>query len=530
MKAFLQRFGGIVLGVLSGFDRLVFKGKLRQLYSPNGMNCYLAANHLLRKDFKTHAKAVTEQVLHSALLAQAKASGRFRYLNSSQISKEEAARAIATEQGIQEGLVCVLQCVEPCWTLDLKSQAGWLTVQGGMGKCSQLYHYYLHPQLGWMHVRLQTWFPFEIQVYVNGREWLSRQLAAAGLDYRRSDNKFLWVSDWRRAQELFDQQLQTSWPTLLDELQQHVHPLHPCHLGQLPLAYSWTVFASEWASDVAFRSRQDLQGLYGRWIRHALLNYDTVQVLRFFGHRGRIQQSATAAVHTNLEHFYEGMRLKHWVNKNSLKLYDHLTVLRPETTINEPRGFKVFRTKQNDPEGEPSWQVLRRTVADLHRRAQVSQATNERYLEALAAVAETRTVQELAEPLCRRAVEPGRSGRKVRALNPLAASDAALLTAISDPQWMVNGLRNRDLVAALYPAAATDRMEKRRRSARVTRLLRMLRAHGLLQKVAKTHRYQVSAETRTTILALLAARGANPDKLTSAAKKSSPEAMNSWEQ
>jgi hypothetical protein len=516
VKRFLQKFAGIVLGVLCGFDRLVFKGKLRQLYSPNGMNCYCPANHVLRKDFKKHAKEVTEEVLQASLVDHAKAIGRYRYLNSSQLSKEEVAREIAVEHQVKEGLVCVLQCVEPCWTFDLKSKEHWLTVEGQMGKCSQLYHYYLHPHLGWMHVRLQTWFPFEMQVYVNGREWLARQMDAAGLSYQRSDNKFLWVSDWKRAQELLDQQLQTNWPQLLDGLQQQVHPLHPGHLGELPLAYNWTVFASEWASDVAFRSREDLEKLYTRWVRHAFLNYDSVQVLRFLGQTGRLQQNGMAAVESNVERFYEGMRLKHWVNKNSLKLYDHLNVLRPETTINQPTGFKVFRTKENDPDGEQAWRVLRRNVADLHRRAQVSQAANERYLEALASVAETKTVKELAAPLSRRVAEPGKSGRLMRGMNPLEATDAVLLTTISDPKWMVNGIRNRDLVEALYPTATTDPAEQRKRSARVTRLIRLLRAHGLLQKVSKTHRYQVGAEARTTILALLAAHGADPEKLLAA--------------
>jgi hypothetical protein len=104
--------------------------------------------------------------------------------------------------------------------------------------------------------------------------------------------------------------------------------------------------------------------------------------------------------------------------------------------------------------------------------------------------------------------------RQVRALNPMAAADAVLLTAVSDPRWMVNGLRNRDLVAALYPEAAREPADKRRRSARVTRLLRLLRAHGLVHKVPRTHRYQVSPEARTKILALLAAREANPEELT----------------
>jgi hypothetical protein len=516
VKTFLQRLGGIVLGVLAGFDRLVFKGKMRQLYSPNGMNCYLAANRVLRKEFKAHAKEITDQVMQASLVEHAKSLGRFRYLNSSQLSKEEVARQIAQEQPVREGLICVLQCVEPCWTFDLKSKEQHLTVQGQMGKCSQLYHYYQHPQFGFMHVRLQTWFPFEMQVYLNGREWLSRQLEAAGFGYRRSDNKFLWVSDWQRAQELFDQQLQTNWPEQLDGLQRQVHPLHPGHLGQLPLAYNWTVFASEWATDVAFRSREDLAPLFARWVRHAVLNYDSAKVLRFLGKSGSLRANGAQEVKTVLERFYEGTRVKHWAGKNSLKLYDHVTVLRPETTINDPSGFKVYRTAATDPDGAHSWRVMRRGVADLHRRAQVSQAANERYLEALATVAETKTVKDLAEPLCRRVAAPGKAGRQVRALNPLEASDAALLTALSDPKWMINGLRNRDLVAVLYPQATDDPTEKRRRSARVTRLLRLLRGHGLLHKVSKTHRYQVSAEARTIIVALLAARDADAEKLTAA--------------
>lgn len=517
MKNFLEKFADVVLGVLSGFDRLVFKGKLRQLYSPNGMNCYLSSNRVLRKDFKAHAKKITDEILQASLLSQAKEQDRFLYLYSSQISKEETAREILAKHPTKEGLAAVLQCVEPCWTFDLKSQQGLLTVQGQMGKCSQLYHYFLHPQFGWMHVRLQTWFPFEIQVYVNGREWLSRLLDQAGIAYQRSDNKFLWVSDWQRAQALFDQQLRTCWPRVLDELQRLVHPLHPGHLGRLPLKYNWTVFASEWATDVAFRSRQDLDHLYGRWIRQALWNFNSMQVLRFLGQSGRIYTNGTPAVHTDLDHFHEGTRLKHWVNKNSLKLYDHLNVLRPETTINKAEGFKVFRTKQDDPDGPKSWRVLRRNVADLHRRAQVSQAANDRYLDALAGLVETRTVKELAQPLSSRVAEPGGSGRKLRALNPLEPGDAALLTVISDPKWMVNGIRNRDIVAALYPTATEDPKEQRRRSARVTRLIRILRAHRLLHKVAKTHRYQVPAGARRILVAVLAAHSADPEKLTTAA-------------
>ena len=134
METFLQRFAAVVWGSLSGFDRLVIKGRLPQLYSPDGMNCYAAANHVRRLDFKTHAKEVTRQVVASSLVDSAKSAGRYRYLASSQVSKDEAAKAILERCPIREGLAAVLQCVEPCWTFDTKSIDNRLTIRGAPGK------------------------------------------------------------------------------------------------------------------------------------------------------------------------------------------------------------------------------------------------------------------------------------------------------------------------------------------------------------------------------------------------------------
>jgi hypothetical protein len=189
MRAFLQRFALLVAGVLQGFDRLVFKGRLCPLYWPDGMNCLLRANHVRRRDFQYYAADVTSKVLAASQVSQARAQNRFRYLKSGKIDKEAVAREFAPAPGGRSGLVCVLQCVEPCWTFDKKTTPdGTLTIQGEPGRCSHLYHYYVHPQFGWLYVRLQTWFPFEIQVGLNGREWLARQMTRNKLRYSRSDN------------------------------------------------------------------------------------------------------------------------------------------------------------------------------------------------------------------------------------------------------------------------------------------------------------------------------------------------------
>ncbi len=412
-----------------------------------------------------------------------------------------------------------------------------LEIQPKTGKCSFLYRYAIHPVFGFMSARVQTWYPFKVQICLNGREWLARQLDRIGMAYKRRDNKILWVEDFAAAQQLLDQQLQVNWPEVLNGILKDVHPAHPELLGRMPMDYYWSVYQSEWASDIVFRSAADLRRLYPQWLRHAVTNYSSTDVFRFLGRKltpdGKIWTRFEGEIKSGMTRRAEGVRIKHWIDHNSIKMYDCEALLREallrdellpeallriETTMNNPSDFRVYRPKQGGPEEDKDWRPLRKGVADLFRRAEVSQAANDRYAAAMAAVKDTTPVHEWADPLCHRTAAPGKNPqRKVRALNPLAAEDAALLTAVLDPKFTVNGLRNRDLVALLYEKPTANAKERRRRSSRITRLIRMLRGHGVLHKVPKTHRYQVSEGGRKAITSILAARNANADFLSSTA-------------
>jgi len=523
MQTFLGACESLVLGVLHGFDRLVFRGHLRQLSYGHGMECYLSANHVLLKDFKTHAQACTAQLIEASLAPAQRLNRRICYLNSSSISKEDQARRIAQQDQIGDGLICVFKCVEPCQTFEVyrNRPRKMLELRGKQGKCAFLYHYFLHPVFGLMHARIQTWFPYAVQVCLNGREWLSRQMDQAGIGYVRRDNKFTAVEDFAQAQALLDEQLRTDWPKTLDEIVGTIHPTHPHLLGRLPVDYYWSVYQSEWASDIVFRDRADAQRLFGQWVRYAMMNYHSADIMRFLGKNvpsnGQVNGRFEGEVVSKLRRREEGVCIKHWVNGNSIKMYDCDRNIRIETTINQPEQFKVYRPSEADPEGEQQWRTMRRGVADLHRRAEVSQAANEQYAAATAAVQEKTPLKELVEPLCERVSAPGSSlsKRKVRALNPFSADDAELLAAVNDPKHAANGLRNRELLAMLYAKPARTPVDQRRRSGRVTRLIRLLRAHGILRKVPKTHRYHVSPEGRKALTALLAAGNANTEFLTS---------------
>ncbi len=510
---FIQRHQADVIGVLHGWDRLRFQGTLRSLYYPSVEEYYLQRAGVLWRDFKTFAVGLTDRIRQAGAALAERHHRPVIYLPSSRTNKEKIALEVKAQQRISSGLVAVISCVEPCrtWFARGNKQTRKLELKLQWGKCVHLYFYLIHEQVGWLSVRLQTWFPFLVQVCINGREWLARQMETAGLAYCREDNCFSWVSDVPRAQALLDEQHRTDWRKLMAPLVELCHPLHAEITKPIQRDYYWTVAESEYATDVMFRNRAALERIYPSLVHHAVMSFGSEQVLRFMGRR----RGAGSAddVRTDRRRGPDGVRVKHWLNKNSLKAYDKGSVLRGEATINEPKDFRIWRGPENDPAGQYRWRTLRRSVADLHRRAGVSRAANDRYLAAFAAVNVSSPLAEEAATVC---CPVRQQGRRYRALNPFAESDAQLLSIVNRGEFALNGFRNRDVHAKLHTPSADTKL-LRRQAAAVGRRLRLLRAHGLIRKVSKTHRYVVTSKGRRIITALLAARQASTEKLTALA-------------
>jgi hypothetical protein len=410
--------------------------------------------------------------------------------------------------------LALLTCVERCSSYRLrKNPAGRVYPVKETSKCLHYYHYFQHPHLGLCYVRVQSWFPFTIRVGMNGRQWLYQQLQQRGVPFQRQDNLLLSVHDPALAQQLLDEQGHADWPTLLRELVQPVQPLWDYLYQTAHVPYYWMTEQSEWATDFMFRSPHDLAAWYPRWLRHGLETLQCQDVLRYLGKK--VPALCSGEVKIDQRPRPEGTRLKFWYDTNSLKFYDkQQCALRLETTINQPRGFTVYRTKEGEgPEATPAWRPLRKGVADMDRRAEVGQAANNRLAESLASVAEPHTLGELLRPLGQPVL--GSGGRRARALNPLTGKDGTLLRALGQGEYLLKGFRNGDLRVALYGPAA-DEEQRRRQAAAVTRQLALLRAHGLIVRVPKTHRYYLSAAGRRIVTALLAAHASDVLRLAEA--------------
>jgi hypothetical protein len=499
MERLLPLYQDRIVGVLEGFDRLLFRGTLRSICFARGLEMFLANQRVLLKDFGGYAERLSRQVKeHAQALAQ-RLGRPYEYLPSPDTSKEEVARHIRLRDGITAGLICVLACVEPCVSFQVHSQNRQLQVASAPRKCLHLYFYYVDRDFGLMHVRLQTWLPFGIQVCVNGREYLARQLDRAGLGYEQQDNCFTRLDDVPRAQALLDQLQTRRWCRWLDTWARQVLPFLAAPSRPRLRGYYWTLRQGEVATDVMFRDAAALAEVYPALVAHAISQFSCRDVLRFLGRRTNTRFGGE--VTTDIKYRPEGVRIKHRVEENTLKMYDKQgSVLRIETTINDPRRFRVRRVVTRNGRRVRRWVPLRKGVVDLPRRAALSRAANRRYLAALAVVGVPAPVHRVLDPVSRARVQ---DGRRYRGLRPLTAAEADLFRLALDGRFALQGLRNGD-VRALW-AQGSDAQTRRRLSGRATRCLRLLRAHGLLGKVSGTRYYRVTArgqQVMTTALRL----------------------------
>jgi len=503
MERFLARHQDHIAGILSGFDRVLFRGTLRSISYVEGMSIFLASQKVLLKDFGAFVQNQSDRLKVYAKAFAESHDRPYQYIISSSVSKEAVAKTIMQRDNISEGLICVLSCVEPCQSYAIRKdrESKKLQLISATRKCLHFYFYFIDRDFGFMHVRLQSWFPFPIQVCINGREWLAREMDKAGMDYTREGNCFTHIADFQKAQEMADAGLKKNWPKLLDQFSQRYNPL----VADLDIkGYYWTIRASEYATDIIFKDEIYLNELYRKLTHHAIEQFSCKDILRFLGRRtdGRFRGEATS----NIRKRPEGIRVRHWVEENSIKMYDKQgCVLRIETTINNPRRFKVFRKAFRKGEETKAWIPMRKGVADTWRRVEVSRNANIRYLDALAVVGDQYPLQPCLDAVSKPVYKQNRRYRALRLLSP---EEVKLFQSLLHGEFLVHGFRNADIRKQLFSNADMDE-GKNRCIAKTTRLIALLKAHKFIRKVPKSRLYRITPKGQQIMSASLIFRNTN---------------------
>ena len=506
MDIFVRKHQNKINGSLGCFDRMLFRGYL-PIQSGWAMAQFLNQNKISFRHLKDFLIENAGKINQHAKTLATKFGRPFQY-QTVPTRKEDLARKMAEEEGIKRGLICVFSVLEPCRTFSFRFEKGRPFVQSARRKCLFLYFYFMDREFGLIHVKLQTWFPMQMQVYVNGHDWLARKLTANGISFTKQDNAFLRVDNWERAQKLADRFTGLNWPRMLERYARYVNPL----LKNLLQGYQhyWVTAQSEYSTDIIFKSSSDLRELFPRLLSHSTLCFGAKDVMSFLGRKltGHFGGEIISDMKDGgWRRRLPGARIKHRVKENWLKMYDKAgSVLRVEMVINNPEEFKVRKKVTRKNKQVMEWVSMRKGVAYLFRYQEVSQQANYRYLEALAVVDDpTLAIHQLDEITTRKKTA---AGRGVRAFNPLSRDDILLFKAMMAGQHHIRGLSNADIRTCLEdsPHLRDLTHDLKKQSARVSRILSRFHAHKLIAKIPRTRRWRVTGRGKQIMAASLCLR------------------------
>lgn len=494
MKSLIERFASLVKGCITGFDRIVFKGFIIPLMTTQGAMSFCRANRILNKDYRSWMMKQTRLIVDAAdQYAKANCGKGVTPIATWRIRKEQLAHERQQAEQIRNGLIGVWSCLESAFSFRARfSKAGYPQLQNYSTRCKHLYFYLDHPEYGFMNIRFQTWFPYHIQVCLNGREWLRRGLEQQKIEFLAKGNKLLHISDYQSAQNILKKQLDVRFSTVLNGFLPTVFPMMHEVLGP-HLSYYWTMWQSEWATDLIFESPIALNSIADSLLRHAHMTGTSTRVLRYLDRpltlAGNPPRRSTEEVLTRVTAYNDGVRVRHWVDANSVKVYNEQNVLRVETTINNPGKFKVNRHKRGQGQTEPKSRLpLRKGVMDIPLRAIVSQEVNDRFMNDLSALKDESPAKQLIDEIC---CQRAHSGHRFRALDP-TGKDRELIQAIADPKFRICGITNKMLRQTLSDSNFGAGRSAKQFSAKLSRYFRLLRAHGIIRKLPRQNRYQLT--------------------------------------
>jgi hypothetical protein len=161
METFIARYRPFVTAILSGFDRLVFRGTLLPLIMDGGMYTFLTKAGVRLLDFKHYVLATSERVKAASLHEALEHARPIHYLQSSSTDKEALARDALAKDPVDRGLICAMRVVEPCMSFEYHRAADRRErgLKRRPRKCLHIYKYYLPPVFGFLNARSRRGFP-----------------------------------------------------------------------------------------------------------------------------------------------------------------------------------------------------------------------------------------------------------------------------------------------------------------------------------------------------------------------------------
>ena len=479
-----------VIGTTSCFDRVVIMGSLPDICHSRAMAGHLSRQGIRLFDFAKWAEPLRNELRQNAEAVAKKEGLEIEFIRRKNFRKEERVKEIISERGDDPGLVHIFSAMEPCTSFRPwhDKASGRTFLKARQAQCLHYYFYFIDSDLGLCYLRVPTWAPFRQQFYFNGHNWLERRLTKRGIACTLLDNAFIDIADFDQAQRIADRFDVKRLHRKLDAYGRKLCPV----VTRFGFGVHWSIMQIEYATDLVFRSREALAGLYEPMVRTAVHAAKAENVATFLGRKlhGNFKGELGNDFNTRIQ----GTRIKHHMGPASVKMYDkHGLVLRIETTANDVSFFKHHRTVEHR-DGTSSKMIapVRKTIYSLGVMRELLGAANRRYLAFLSQLDKPDTGLRQLEKISR---PVRRDKRSHRGFNLFHGNDLDLFVAIARGEHRISGFRNRDLQSPLA-----------RNGGQVSRLLKRLRVHGLIKKIGRTYKYYLTRLGRSVVACALRLR------------------------
>ena len=477
MKLLTATYKNKISGTLGCFDRIIITGTIPQICYSQGMTSYLYSHNIRIFDYAKFAEPFKEDLRTNAEQIAKENNIEIEFVRKSHIRKEDLVKKVLDKRGTDPGLVHIISAMESCnsYTPWHNKQTGKTYLKGSQGKCLHYYFYFIDPYLGYGYIRVPTWSPFKLQVYINGHNILANELDKQGIKYTMLDNSFDYIEDFEKAQEISDDIDIKKIHNRLDSLSKKYCPV-VSHFRQV---YHWSIMQAEYATDIVFKKQKYLQAIYSELVATAIHTVKPDNIATFLGHKVHPRYKGEIGNNYNIR--IEGSRIKHSMGKSSIKMYDKFSkILRIETTTNDVSFFKHYREVEHK-DGTKSMQYasLKKNIYSLTLLSLLFKASNKRYLEFISAFDNKEIGRKRLEKVSQ---SKKVNNRNYKGFNLFSKEDIALLLTVLRGEYNISGFRNKDIRMKL-PQFNTGK---------ISRLLKRLKVFGLIKKAGKTYKYYLT--------------------------------------
>lgn len=480
------RHSNEITGILSCFDRIIITGTLPQVCYSKGMTSYLYSKGIRIFDYPKFAEPFREEIRSNAEQLAKTHGISIEYVAKSHIRKEDLVKKVLDKRGTHTGLVHILSAMESCGSYKPwhDKQTGKTFLKGTQSKCLHYYFYFIDPYLGYGYIRVPTWCPFKLQVYLNGHNILANELDKQNLKYSMLDNAFDYIEDFNKAQEISDTIDVKKIHERLDELAKTYCPVYT----SFNQVYHWSTTQIEYATDIVFKKQKYLQSFYSEIIATAIHTVKPDNIATFLGHKVDPRYKGEMGNNYNIR--IQGSRIKHTMGKSSIKMYDKFSkILRIETTTNNVTFFKHYReVEHRDGTKSMKYAPMKKNIYSLTPLAVIFKASNRRYLEFISAFDNKDAGRKRLNKISK---SKQVNKRNYKGFNLFSDFDLTLLLTVLRGEYNISGFRNKDIRMRL-PEFNTGK---------ISRLIKRLKVFGLIKRAGKTYKYYFTKLGKELVIA-----------------------------